>query len=190
MEDNILQQKLELLKKKNEKAYLEFTSSFEVGSSKKGELLIPIDKICTKLYILKSGVAKQFRYKEDGSEYISWFNFEGDMMTSHISFVSQKPSIEGIKIIEDSEYTFVPRDVCYELSEKYHAVETFFREILEMYSQAAEERLYFLQALSAKQKYDYILKNMPHLLQRVPQKELSSFLGITRETLSRIRKHS
>ncbi|TPN86933.1 Crp/Fnr family transcriptional regulator [Aquimarina algicola] len=189
MED-IVAEKLELLKQKNEEAYDEFTSAFETGASKKGEVLIPMNQVCKRLYILESGCAKQFRYKEDGTEHITWFNFEGDVMTAYASFVTAEPSYEGVQILEDCEYIHISRDTCYALAEKYHAVDTFFRELLELYYIAADERLFFLQAYSAKQKYEYMLKNMPHFLQRIPQKELSSFLGITRETLSRIRRYS
>ena len=187
---DIIEKKLEVLKRKNEKAHAEFSSALEHGRSKKGEILHHVHQVCTKLYVLKSGIAKQFRYKEDGTEYISWFNFEGDVVTAYTSFVRNEPSIEGIQVIEDCEYICIGRNVCYSLAEKYHAVETFFREMLEMYYIASDERMFFLQALSAKQKYDYLLEHMPHFLQRLPQKEISSFLGITRETLSRIRKYS
>jgi len=189
MED-LVSEKLEEIKVKNEQAFEEFTSAFEEGFSAKGEILIPINKVCKKLYVVQSGIAKQYRYKEDGTEHITWFNFEGDVMTSYTSFVSGNPSYEAVKIIEDCQYTCIDRDVCYELAAKYHAVETFFRQMLEIYYIQSDERVYFLQALSAKQKYDHIMSRMPHFLQRLPQKELSSFLGITRETLSRIRKLS
>ena len=117
-----------------------------------------MNQVCTKLYILQSGIGKQFRYKEDGTEHITWFNFEGDLMTAYTSFVTKEPSREAVQIIEDCEYTYISRDVCYTLAEKYHAVDTFFREMLELYYIAADERLFFLQALSAKEKYNYMFK--------------------------------
>jgi CRP-like cAMP-binding protein len=184
----MLSEKLEALKKKDEKAFLEFQNAFMMGSSKKGTILVAEGSVCDQLYILQSGIAKQYRFKEDGSEHITWFNFENDFATSYTSFVTQMPSKEEVAIIEDCEYIYISRKTCYGLAAKYHAVETFFREMLEIYFIQSDERLFFLQALSAKQKYDYIFQNMPHFIQRLPQKELSSFLGITRETLSRIRK--
>ncbi len=84
----------------------------------------------------------------------------------------------------------VSREKCYQLAEKYREVETFFREMLEIYLIQSEERMFFLQALTAKEKYAYLHKNMPHFIQELPQKELAKFLGITRETLSRIRKYT
>jgi CRP-like cAMP-binding protein len=190
MENDIVSQKLELLRKKDEQAFNEFSGAFETGSCNKGEVLIPMYKTCDRLYIVQSGIAKQFRHKEDGSEYITWFSFKGDLLVAFASFVTQEPSKEAIKIIEDCEYISISRKMCYELASKYHAVETFFRELLEIYYIQSDERLFFLQSFTAKQKYNHILKEMPHFLQRLPQKELSSFLGIKRETLSRIRKYS
>ncbi|WP_350284689.1 Crp/Fnr family transcriptional regulator [uncultured Croceitalea sp.] len=186
----LLNASFEKLKTKNEQAFNEFYSAAETGSCKKGEVLIPVNSICRKLYIIESGIIKQFRYKEDGSEHITWFGFEDDLVTAYTSFVTQKPSLEGAEVIEDIKYTAISRDTCYTLAAKYHAMETFFREMLEIYYITADERLFFLQALTAKQKYSYIQKHHPEFIQRLPQKELSSFLGITRETLSRIRKYS
>lgn len=187
---DIITKSLEKLKKSNEQAFNEFYNAFEEGSAKKGDLLIEVGDISKKLYFLESGIAKQFRYKEDGSEHITWFSFKEDTVTAYRSFVLQERSLEGVEIIEDCTYSCIGRDICYALAEKYHSVNTFFRELLEIYFIQADERLFFLQALTAKQKYDYIFKNQPHFIQRIPQKELASFLGITRETLSRIRKYS
>jgi len=190
MIDELVAQSLESVRRKNETAFTEFSESITEGNSKKGELIFPIGKTSKKLLVLKSGVVKHFRYKDDGSEHITWFGFEGDVVTPYKSFVRQVPSDEGVLALEDCEFLILGRDRCYELAAKYHAVETFFRELLEGYYIASDERLFFLQALTARQKYDYILNNMPQFLQLVPQKELASFLGITRETLSRIRKYN
>ena len=189
MED-ILSQRLEAVKRKNEAAFIEFQAAFTSGTAKKGAVLVATGVVCDQLYVLQKGIVKQYRYKEDGTEHITWFNFENDLVTAYTSFVTQTSSKEEVKVIEDCEYIQISRERCYHLAEKYHAVETFFREMLEIYFIQLDERLFFLQAFSAKQKYQYILQHMPHFIQRLPQKELSSFLGITRETLSRIRKQT
>ncbi len=189
MQEQVLKT-VEKLQSNNEQAFNEFYGAAETGLCKKGELLVPINSISRKMYILESGIAKQFRYKEDGSEHITWFGFEGDIVSAYTSFVTQKPTLEGVQAIEDITYTAFSRELCYGLAAKYHEMETFFRELLEIYYITADERLFFLQALTAKQKYSYIRKNHPEFIQQLPQKELSSFLGITRETLSRIRKYS
>lgn len=186
----LLTQSFEKLKKNNEKAFDEFYGAAESGSCKRGEILIPVNSVCRKLYIIESGIVKHFRYKEDGSEHITWFGFEEDLVTAYTSFVTQKPSLEGVEVIEDITFTAISRETCYGMAAKYHAMETFFREMLEIYYITADERLFFLQAYTAKQKYTYVQEHHPEFIQRLPQKELSSFLGITRETLSRIRKYS
>ncbi|WP_299255602.1 Crp/Fnr family transcriptional regulator [uncultured Aquimarina sp.] len=187
--ENILAQKLEKLKLKNEEAYIAFNETFKWSSAKKGAILEHPNSMCKSMYILDSGITKQFRHKEDGTEHIIWFNFKGDFVTSFRSFVEQTSTNEGIKVIEDCEFLMVSREKCYQLAEKYREVETFFREMLEIYLIQSEERMFFLQALTAKEKYTYLQKNQPHFNQELPQKELAKFLGITRETLSRIRKY-
>jgi CRP-like cAMP-binding protein len=187
---DVLNQKLEALKLKNSQAYQDFNEAFKQGCASKGEILEPSNSTCKDLYILQSGITKQFRDKEDGTEHIIWFNFAGDLVTAFRSFVERTPTNEGIKVIADCTYLKVPRDKCYQLVEMYHEVETFVREMLEIYLIQSEERVFFLQALTAKEKYSYLQKNMPYFIQDLPQKELAKFLGITRETLSRIRKYS
>ncbi|MEM6805871.1 MAG: Crp/Fnr family transcriptional regulator, partial [Bacteroidota bacterium] len=168
----------------------EFKSHFKSGSCKKGDSIQMVGDVCYNIYILKSGLVKQYRYKEDGSEHIIWFLFEEDLFTAFRSFSTQENSINGLEALEDCEFISMSRSVCLELAEKYRPIETFFRELMEGYYIESEDRLFFLQALSAKQKYLYLLEHMPQFLQRIPQKEISSFLGITRETLSRMRKYA
>lgn len=182
----ILKKNLQLIGKNDPAALKEFNAAFTRVECKRGEILFPIGKVCRKLYILESGSAKQFRYNEDGSEHISWFNFEGDLVTSYSSFILDKPSEEGVIALEDCQFLSLSRETCCELAEKYHAIETFFRKMLGVYYIESDKRLFFLQAMSARQKYEHIKKHNPHFLQRLSQKELSSFLGISRETLSRI----
>ncbi|WP_299183949.1 Crp/Fnr family transcriptional regulator [uncultured Aquimarina sp.] len=189
MED-ILAERLEKIKLKNKEAFIAFNEAFKSNSAKKDTILEHPNSVCKYLYILSSGITKQFRDKEDGTEHIIWFNFKGDLVTSFKSFVEQTSTNEGVKVIADCEFLMVSREKCYHLAEKYHEVETFFREMLEIYLIQSEERMFFLQALTAKEKYTYLQKNMPHFIQKLPQKELAKFLGITRETLSRIRKYS
>ena len=186
--ENSISKGIEAIRKKDEKAFYEFNAALQYGTAKKGEILCDVGDVAKKMYILQSGIVKHFRYKKDGSEHVVWFCFENDLVVAHTSFATQAPSHEGIIVLEDCTYVAIERNTCYGLALKHHAVETFFRESLEYYYLAVDERQFVLQALTAKEKYNYLLEKFPHFLQRLPQKEISSFLGITRETLSRIRR--
>lgn len=185
---DVVQQSFEKLKKSNATAFEEFTAAFEEGFCKKGHYLHDVGQISRELYFIKSGIIKLFRYREDGSEFITWFCFENELAVAYRSFVKCEPSEYGLIAMEDCTYLKVSRDTCYGLVEKYHEMETFFREMLEDYFIEADERMFLLMALSVKQKYEYIAKNHLHFLQRLPLKEIASFIGTSRETLSRIRK--
>ncbi|GAA3604458.1 Crp/Fnr family transcriptional regulator [Flavivirga amylovorans] len=180
---------LKKMKSRDINAYNEFMVSFKEGNCKRGQFLNRIHEISNNIYILKSGIVKQFRYKEDGNEYTTWFNFKGDVVIAYTSFIKQTPSKEGIKALEDCDFYSISRDMYYKLKMKYHAVDSFFREISEAYCIDSQERLFFLLALTAKQKYDYIIKNYPDFIQNLSCKEISSFIGVSPETLSRIRKY-
>ncbi len=186
--EEVINELLDELRKENPQAYLDFYNSFEKGSCKKGEHLATVGKVCKRIFILKSGIVKHYRVSEEGNEQIIWFALKGDILSLTKSFVLKEISEEGLLALEDCEYISMHRDTCYQLVEKHREIERFYRKLLEFYCISADDRLYFLLAYSAKQRYEYILKHEPHFLQQIPQKELSSFLGITRETLSRIRK--
>ncbi len=181
---------LEELKNNNETAFNELQSIFKPGTCKKGETLIRIHEPNTNLYWIISGIVKQYQDKEDGTRYTKWFVFEGDLLSSPHSFMFGDPSHEGAEVLEDCEFMVMSRVEGNALCEKYKSVNTFFRLLAELYFIESNARVFFMQAYTAKEKYDHIMKYNPHMLLRLPQKEIASFLGIRKETLSRIRKYS
>ncbi|WP_299183991.1 Crp/Fnr family transcriptional regulator [uncultured Aquimarina sp.] len=181
---------LDDLKNENGTAFNELQSIFRQGSCKKGETLIEIHKPCTNLYWITSGIVKQYQDKEDGTRYTKWFVFEGDLLSSPHSFKFGDPSSEGAEALEDCKFMYISRADGDALCEKYGCVNTFFRLLAELYFIEANARVFFMQAYSAKEKYDHIMEHNSHMLLRLPQKEIASFLGIRKETLSRIRKYS
>ncbi len=112
---------------------------------------------------------------------------EGDVIISVESFFNQIPSHENIQALEDSILYYIEYN---ELQFLYHEHPEFNfvgRKLVEKYYQLSEKRLLSLRMQKAAQRYSFVMDNFPQIIQRVPSKYIASYLGITEETLSRIR---
>jgi len=157
----------------------------EMEVSKKTYLLRE-GHICYNIYFIQKGLVRCF-YTKDEKDISSWFMKEGDVIVSVESFFSQTVSYENIQALEDCMIYYLSYD---DLQIAYNTFPEFNfigRVLTEKYYKLSEQRLYSLRMQRAFEKYQYLLVNFPQLIQRVPSKYISSYLGITEETLSRIR---
>ncbi len=182
--------KLKSLKQKNQAAYEALMQSIQQGTAKKGDQFVRVGSNCKAVAILQQGSVRHFRYDIDGDEYNAWFSFEGEVVTALRSFVTGESSPEGIEFLEDSEYIFFNRTDFRELTEQYPEILQLYRTMLEEYYIEVEERLYRMQTYSAAQKYAHLVKTNQNIIQRISQKHIASYLGIKKETLSRIKRKS
>ncbi len=155
----------------------------------KGAFLINEGKICHHIYFLEKGCLRGF-YNLDGKEISYWFAFENNFVTSFFSFISRKPSIECIQLIEDCVLWAISYDDLQELYDKHPDVERLGRLMNERYYVMLEDRFVSNHFKEAKERYENLVSHSPHILQRVPLGYIASYLGITQETLSRIRNKS
>ncbi|MEM9723777.1 MAG: Crp/Fnr family transcriptional regulator [Bacteroidota bacterium] len=160
--------------------------SFVQKNWKKGALLLSQGDVCKNLYFLSEGICRSFSTKDE-EEITTWFSFTNDFITSFTSFFPRVPSYESIEMLSDG--------MLYQISyERLHAIRSASLEIERsinyfslLYTIQLEKRLFLIQTLTASEKYKAILQHEPHLIQHISNKHLASYLGITRETLSRIR---
>lgn len=185
--ESIFVEKTRVLHQKDPDAYTALTEHLLPISFSRQESILELGDICKNIYLVQSGIVRHFRINDAGEEYNIWFSFEGDICMAMESFVKQIPSVEGIQTIEACECFYISREAINDLANKYHAIETFYREVIQLYYIDLESRLYRLQSQSAREKYVYLLNNNPHFIQRLPLNQVASFLGISKETLSRIR---
>jgi CRP-like cAMP-binding protein len=108
-------------------------------------------------------------------------------VTSFFSFITRKPCIENIQLIEDSTLWAISYDDLQNLYDEYPDIERLGRIMNERYYVMLEERFVSNHFKEAKERYENLMNNAPHILQRVPLGYVASYLGITQETLSRIR---
>lgn len=149
------------------------------------QLLKP-GQVARRIYFLETGLVRGYALQA-GQEISSWFMCEGDFVISIVSFFTQQPSTEYLELLESStlhsiEYTQL--DKLYRTFPEFNYVG---RVLTERYYVQSEQRAYQLRTLPAKERYAQIVQDFPFLLQRVPLKYLASHLGMTPETLSRMR---
>lgn len=169
---------------KNLKEYLINILKFK-EVPKKGYLL-KAGHTCHNICFIQKGLLRCF-YVKDNQEVCSWFMKEGDVITSVESFFYQKESYESIQAIEDCEVFCIEHS---QLEYIYHHFPEFnfiSRVLLQKYYTLSEQRLYSLRMQRSQERYEYLLQHYPELILRVPAKYLASYLGISEETLSRIR---
>lgn len=152
----------------------------------KGTVLISQDRICDQLFFIKKGFLRGFHY-HNGKEITAWFGFENDFATSIYSFVSRKPGFENIEVIEDSVLYAISYDDLNDIYHKHPEFNYVGRLLTEKYYIDLMERTLCLQFQSAKESYEQLVENQPYILQRASLGHIASYLGISQETLSRIR---
>jgi CRP-like cAMP-binding protein len=152
----------------------------------KGEKLLETGRICRNIYYVQQGAVRAFYYK-DGKDITSWFSLEQDIAVAMYSFVSQKPSIESIEAIETTVLIGISHENLYKMYKKHPELNTIGRVLGEKYYIELEERLMSLQHQTAKERYAALITEKPNLLQRATLGQIASYLGISQETLSRIR---
>ena len=155
----------------------------------KNDFLITEGKKCTHLYFLEHGALRGY-YNLDGKEVTHWFAFENDFVTSFHGFITNEPCVENIQLLEHGIVWAIEKNKLEALYDQHPDLERLVRIVYEKYYIRLEERYVNAQFKTATQLYDDLMKHMPHILQRVPLGHIASYLGLSQETLSRIRgKH-
>ena len=152
----------------------------------RNEYLVTEGKTCRHLYFLEKG-ALRGSYILEGKEVTHWFAFAPDFVTSFHSFITQQPAVENIQLLEGSVLWSISKNMLTSLMNEHHEIERIVRTAYEGYYIRLEERFVNAQFKTATERYQQLLTQSPHLLERVSLGHIASYLGISQETLSRIR---
>ncbi len=156
---------------------------------KKGDYLLRNGQICRIDNFVINGTLKAFYINpETGKEEILYFAIENWWATDIESFQKQKPSIYNIQAIEKTTLLQIHYDSFQEMLRQIPKLERFFRIILENYLGSLQRRIILNNILDAEQRYSDFLESYPKISEKVPNYLIASYLGITPEFLSRIRK--
>ena len=153
----------------------------------KGQYVLQQGDVCKHQCFVISGCTKTFHVDDHGQEHIVMFSIQ-DWWTSDIgSYITQTPADYNIQCIEKTELIMFPHDVMEELYTEIPKLERFFRKIIERGLVASQKRVVRSFSLSAKDRYLYFRNQYPKIEQLIPQYMVASYLGMTKEFLSKIK---
>ena len=154
----------------------------------KGQYILQQGDISKTECFIISGCTKMFYLDDKGQEHIIMFSIE-DWWTSDLgSFISQTPSDFNVQCLEKTEIIQFSYDNIEEIFFEIPKLERFFRKIIEKAFVASQKRIIRNFSLTAKERYVIFSNNYPKMEQRIPQYMIASYLGITKEFLSKIKK--
>lgn len=161
---------------------------FDVKKLQKGDYLHHEGDLIHYASFVKSGLFRTYVIDEQGVEHILQFAMAGWWTGDLGSFISGEPTTFYVEAIEDSEILRISKNSWDALMEKAPFYVDYHRKLLERGLVAIQHRLLDAYSVDAKRKYLHLLDSFPDILQRVPQYMIASYLGMSRETLSRVRK--
>ena len=154
---------------------------------KKGEIILQEGTVCRGLYFVEEGYLRTYYNKEDGSVVNLNFTFEGEFTSNLKSAIGREPSNMSIEAGEDVLLWVFDLDKLSPEVKSHPSVGLFMRRVTMQMLLASEARGNLLKIYTPAERYHHIERDKPHVLQRVSLSHLASFLGVSRETLSRIR---
>jgi len=155
---------------------------------KKRKDLLTEGDVCKYLYFVDKGCLRSYTTDNDGIEHVVQLVVEQHWVGDLYSFITQTPGTINIEAIEDSEVIVLPYFELEKLYDEIPALEKFFRKLFQRAYVALQQRLNSAQSFSAEERYRELIHLRPEIAQRVPLIYIASYLGITPESLSRIRK--
>ena len=160
---------------------------FKPKKLRKKRFILEDGETCNYTIFVERGLLRSFTIDSKGNEHILQFSMQGWWAADLYSFLTGEPSAHNIEALEDSELLLITKSSWDELLEKVPAFERYFRILIQNNLIATQRRLIGSFSKTAEEKYQELVQDCPDIVQRVPQHMIASYIGITRETLSRIR---
>lgn len=167
----------------------EISTCFHPCFLPKKQYWIQEGKRCQHIAFVQSGKVRMFYFDNDGNEITCFFAGQGSFITSFGSFLTGSSSRESIVAIEDTELLIIEKTVLEKLSASIPKIQIFRRIIAEHSFMVLENRLRMMQSQTAEERYETFVNQHPELLSSIPLQHTASFLGITPQHLSRLRKN-
>ena len=182
-----LKQSIEKLAPLNENSWQEIRQRWTVCNMSKNDYLIRAGEVEKYFYYVHEGVIRGY-ILNNGHEVAIGFSYNGDYSGAYDSFLDQKPTDFFLETITDVKMLRIHFNDLMQLFDQYKSMERWGRIFNANTLIAMARRQLEVRAYSAEEKFERLATDSPHIFQLVPQKHLASYLGMTPETFSRLRK--
>jgi len=164
-----------------------FISKLKIKQYKAKTILLSSGEIANCTYFVNSGILRSFTINDNIIEHVLHFACEGWWIGDMYSYISEKPGILFIEVLEDAEVVIITKENHQDLYQEIPKLERYFRILAENSLVAHQERLMDNLSLSAEERFDKMCKKYPSLIQKVAQKHLASYIGVTPEFFSKMK---
>ena len=161
---------------------------FTLKKVRKRQYMLNEGEVCKYNLFVAKGLLRAFGVEENGYEQVVQFAVEGWWISDLNSFFSGDVAVYNIEALEDCELLLLTRQSMDKMLEKLPKMERYFRLLMQNHIVALRQRIIASQRHSAEERYIRLIEGFPTILARVPQQYIASYLGMTPETLSRVRK--
>jgi CRP-like cAMP-binding protein len=155
---------------------------------RKRQFLLQEGDVCKQFAFVNDGCLREYTVDHKGEEHILQFAITDWWISDLQSFLTGSPSTHTIDAVHDSDVLLLKREAREDLLQSVPKMERFFRLLLEANYVATHRRVQESLTSSAEERYLKFIKTYPSLVEQVPQNQIASYLGITPQSLSRIRK--
>lgn len=164
-----------------------FLSKTETKPFKAKTILLSAGEVATCTYFVNSGILRSFNINDNIIEHVLHFACEGWWIGDMYSYISEKPGNLFIEVLEDAEVVMITKENQQQLYQEIPKLERFFRILAENSLVAHQERLIDNLSLTAEERFEKFCSKYPTLIQKVPQKQIASFIGVTPEFFSKMK---
>jgi len=165
-----------------------FLSKTETKFVKAKTILLSSGDIAKHTYFVNSGILRSFNINDNIIEHVLHFACEGWWIGDMYSYISEKPGNLFIEVLEDAEIVSISKENLQQLYHEIPKLERFFRILAENSLVSHQERLMDNLSLTAEELFEKFCIKYPTLIQKVPQKQIASYIGVTPEFLSKLKK--
>lgn len=155
---------------------------------RKRQFILQEGEVCKHLTFVLEGCLREYTVDHKGEEHILQFAIRDWWISDLNSYLTETSSIHAIDALQDTEVLMLERKARDAMLEAVPVMERFFRLLLEANYVATHKRIGESLSASAEERYLTFIKTYPRLVEQVPQNQIASYLGITPQSLSRIRK--
>jgi CRP-like cAMP-binding protein len=164
-----------------------FLSKTETRQYKAKTIILNAGEVCKHSYFVNSGVLRSFNINDNIVEHVLSFACSGWWIGDMYSLLSQKPGNLFIEVLEDAEVVLLSKEYQELLYLEIPKLERFFRILTENSLVANQERLMDNLSLTAEERFEKFCKKYPTLIQKIPQKQIASYIGVTPEFFSKMK---